>query len=82
MMNCYYSNLIEGHNTKLQDIERALNSDFEDDEKKRNLQVEALDHIRVQRKIEQMHLSGDLGDPTSIEFIFMAAQRILQRCNE
>ena len=37
--------------------------------KKRNLQVEALDHIRVQRKIEQMHLSGDLGDPTSIEFI-------------
>ncbi|WP_244559143.1 Fic family protein [Bathymodiolus platifrons methanotrophic gill symbiont] len=69
MMNCYYSNLIEGHNTKLQDIERALNSDFEDDEKKRNLQIEALDHIRVQRKIDQMHLSGDLGDPTSIEFI-------------
>lgn len=69
MMNCYYSNLIEGHNTKLQDIERALNSDFEDDEKKRNLQIEALDHIRVHRKIDQMYINGELGDPTSIEFI-------------
>ena len=69
MMNCYYSNLIEGHNTKLQDIERALNSDFENDEKKRNLQIEALDHIRVQRKIDQMYINGDLRDPTSIEFI-------------
>ena len=55
MMNCYYSNLIEGHNTKLQDIERALNSDFENDEKKRNLQIEALDHIRVQRKIDHIY---------------------------
>ena len=27
-LNCYYSNLIEGHETKPQDIERALKRDF------------------------------------------------------
>ena len=29
-MNCYYSNLIEGHRTLPRDIERALNEDFVD----------------------------------------------------
>jgi len=29
IMNCYYSNLIEGHNTKPRDIERALADDLE-----------------------------------------------------
>ena len=27
-MNCYYSNLIEGHDTRPVDIERALHADF------------------------------------------------------
>ncbi len=27
-MNCYYSNLIEGHNTHPRDIDRALKRDF------------------------------------------------------
>ena len=69
MMNCYYSNLIEGHNTKLLDIERALNSDFEKDDNKRNLQIEALAHVRVQSKIDKLHIDGNLINPTSIEFI-------------
>jgi hypothetical protein len=30
-MNCYYSNLIEGHDTHLVDIERALRQDFSAD---------------------------------------------------
>lgn len=51
-MNCYYSNLIEGHRTLPRDIERALNSDFVDDERARNLQLEALAHIKVQEKID------------------------------
>lgn len=70
MMNCYYSNLIEGHNTKLQDIERALNSDFEQDAQKRSLQIEALAHIRVQGKVDQLYADGELPNPTSMEFIY------------
>jgi Fic family protein len=41
IMNCYYSNLIEGHNTKPRDIERALADDMETDELLRNFQIEA-----------------------------------------
>lgn len=51
-MNCYYSNLIEGHNTHPIDIERALQRDFSADLEKRNLQIEAVAHIEVQRWID------------------------------
>ena len=51
-MNCYYSNLIEGHNTHPIDIERALHRDFSADVEKRNLQLEAVAHIEVQRWID------------------------------
>jgi hypothetical protein len=37
-MNCYYSNLIEGHDTHPVDIERALKKDYSADPEKRNLQ--------------------------------------------
>jgi hypothetical protein len=33
-MNCYYSNLIEGHDTHPVDIERALRNDYSADSKK------------------------------------------------
>lgn len=69
VMNCYYSNLIEGHDTKLQDIERALNDDFSDDEQNRNLQIEAKAHIRVQEKIDNLYSLNQLPNPTSVEFI-------------
>ncbi len=52
-MNCYYSNLIEGHNTHPIDIERALNNDYSHDPAKRNLQQEAQAHIAVQAWIDQ-----------------------------
>src|SRR6266404_9421559 len=51
-MNCYYSNLIEGHNTLPRDIERALAKKYSTEPKKRNLQLEAVAHIAVQRKID------------------------------
>ena len=51
-MNCYYSNLIEGHNTHPIDIERALNNDYSTDPEKRDLQLEAKAHIIVQRWID------------------------------
>lgn len=52
-MNCYYSNLIEGHDTHPIDIERALNQDYSADPKKRDLQLEAKAHIDVQRWIDE-----------------------------
>ena len=52
-MNCYYSNLIEGHDTYLADIERALEDDYSTDIEKRNLQLEARAHIAVQKWIDE-----------------------------
>jgi Fic family protein len=52
-MNCYYSNLIEGHDTHPVDIERALNSDFSAEPKARNLQLEAKAHIAVQQWVDE-----------------------------
>lgn len=51
-MNCYYSNLIEGHDTHPRDIDRALANDFSTEPKKRDLQQEAVAHIHVQRLID------------------------------
>jgi len=39
IMNSYYSNLIEGNNTRPRDIERALAGDLESDPARRNLQI-------------------------------------------
>jgi hypothetical protein len=47
VMNTYYSNLIEGHNTRPRDIERALAGDLDENEERRNLQLEAAAHGRV-----------------------------------
>ena len=47
-MNCYYSNLIEGHDTHPVELERALKNDYSQDQKKRDLQIEAKAHIEVQ----------------------------------
>jgi Fic family protein len=51
-MNCYYSNLIEGHNTHPRDINRALAGNYSQDSKKKCLQLEARAHIEVQRAID------------------------------
>jgi hypothetical protein len=51
-MNCYYSNLIEGHDTHPVDIERALKGDYSKDKGKRDLQLEAEAHIAVEQWID------------------------------
>jgi len=51
-MNCYYSNLIEGHDTHPRDIDRALANDFSNEPKERDLQKEAVAHIHVQKLID------------------------------
>jgi len=57
-MNCYYSNLIEGHDTHPIDIERALKNDYSKDARKRDLQLEAKAHIAVQEWIDRGGLKG------------------------
>lgn len=57
-MNCYYSNLIEGHDTHPVDIERAMNEDFDAESEKRDLQREARAHVSVQEWIDNEGLAG------------------------
>ena len=57
-MNCYYSNLIEGHYTHPVDIERALKGEYSRESGKRNLQLEAKAHIQVQKWIDEGGLQG------------------------
>ena len=75
-MNCYYSNLIEGHNTLPVDIDRALAGDFAEDKNKRDLQIEARAHIEVQRIIDR----GDApAPPVSQEFILWVHKEFCER---
>ncbi len=69
VMNCYYSNLIEGHNTRPRDIERALADQLDTDRQRRDLQLEAKAHIRVQQSIDAQHAAGTLPEPASPEFV-------------
>jgi len=57
-MNCYYSNLIEGHDTHPIDIERALKNDYSHDPRKRDLQLEAKAHIAIQQWIDNGALAS------------------------
>lgn len=70
IMNCYYSNLIEGHHTRPRDIERALTGDLDADPRKRNLQIEAVAHIEVQQLIDMaFDEEGNQPVPTSTGYI-------------
>lgn len=66
-MNCYYSNLIEGHNTRPRDIDRALRQDYAQDPERRRLQLEAVAHIHVQSLIDSGR--DPQVSPTSTEYL-------------
>jgi Fic family protein len=68
-MNCYYSNLIEGHNTLPRDIEGALANQFDEEDGRRNLQLEARAHIAAQRLIDLWSREDRLPEPASMKFI-------------
>ena len=68
-MNCYYSNLIEGHDTHPVDIERAMKDVYSADPEKRNLQLEAKTHIAVQKWIDEGGLEGRAASSDSIKEI-------------
>jgi Fic family protein len=75
-MNCYYSNLIEGHHTYPVDIDRALANDYAQEPERRNLQKEARAHIEVQRLIDR----GEAPSPVvSTEFILWVHREFCQR---
>jgi Fic family protein len=65
-MNCYYSNLIEGHDTHPVDIERAIKNDYSTNAEKRNLQFEAKAHITVQKWIDEGGLTGRATTPDGL----------------
>ncbi|MCR0985034.1 hypothetical protein NRP21_23555 [Roseomonas pecuniae] len=70
-MNCYYSNLIEGHDTRPIDIDRALKDDFAGDARRRNLQLEAAAHIGVQAAID----AGELDHLAAPSALAVSARR-------
>lgn len=74
-MNCYYSNLIEGHDTHPVDIERALKKDYSTDPEKRNLQFEAEAHVSVQKWIDE---GGMKGPVTTAEAILEIHRRLYE----
>lgn len=85
-MNCYYSNLIEGHNTLPINIEKALRDDYSSDPEVRDLQLEARAHIEVQRLIDQGHapaptLSGEFARWVHREFCKRLPDELLNVTN-
>ena len=64
LMDCYYSNLIEGQQTLVPEIEAALRNDFSSEPEKRDLQKLALAHLECQR-----WAAGYTGSPFVEEFL-------------
>jgi Fic family protein len=69
IMNTYYSNLIEGRDIRPREIERALAGELDQDEGRRNLQLEAAAHVRVQREVDRLCAEAVLPAPASDAFL-------------
>jgi Fic family protein len=69
LMNAYYSNLIEGHNTRPKEIENALAGKLDTNQERRMLQLEARAHVCVQTEIDILAADGRLPEPASVDFI-------------
>ena len=68
LMNAYYSNLIEGHNTRPADIEAAMAGGAVDPEKRPLIQ-EAIAHIAVQEWIDGLSDADALPEPCDLAFL-------------
>ncbi|RUM24380.1 Fic family protein [Rhizobium vallis] len=51
-VNCYYDLLIEGRNIQPVDVQQAILGNFRDDNERRDVQLEALAYVAVQRWID------------------------------
>ena len=79
-MNCYYSNLIEGHDTHPRDIDRALARDYSAEPRRRALQFEAVAHIDVQQRIDEG--KDEQGEAASTKYILWLHREFCQRLPE
>jgi len=79
-MNCYYSNFIEGHETRPRDIDRALHGDFSENPKQRALQYEARAHIELQTAIDAGEVPA--GWPTDESYVTWLHERFCTRLPE
>jgi len=79
-MNCYYSNLIEGHDTHPRDIDRALQRNFSSQPKKRALQLEAVAHIEVQKAIDEG--TDDPSEPLTTTYALWLHREFCRRLPE
>lgn len=66
-MNCYYSNLIEGHRTLPIDIEKAKHHDFSGDQKNFSLQKLAAAHLDTEAVVNARVRAGEI--PYTADFI-------------
>ncbi len=69
IINSYYSNLIEGHDTHPIDVERAMRQDYSADPAKRDRQIESVIHIDLQKKIEARLAADPDSDVTNADFL-------------
>ena len=67
-MNCYYSNLIEGHKTRPREIEQALHKDFSQDPTKRDNQLLGIAHIELEKLMSE-RLASEAVDAYSPDFL-------------
>jgi Fic family protein len=79
-MNCYYSNLIEGHDTHPRDIDRALHQNLSTQPKKRVLQLEAVAHIEVQKAIDES--TDNPSEPLSTSYALWLHREFCRRLPE
>jgi Fic family protein len=79
-MNCYYSNLIEGHDTHPRDIDRALANDYSTEPRRRILQREAVAHIEVQTQIDEGE--DEKAAPTTAQYVLWLHREFCKRLPE
>ncbi len=80
-MNCYYSNLIEGHKTVPHDIERALCQDYSSDPVKRDNQKLSQAHVEVETLMVERLKAGGV-EIYAPEFITWLHREFYQRLPE
>jgi Fic family protein len=81
-INTYHSNLIEGHETRPRDIERALEGRLSTSPERRALQLEARAHVEVQRLVEA-RLEAEPGrNVASAEFLRFIHREFYERMSE
>jgi Fic family protein len=68
-VNCYYSNLIEGHDTHPIDIERAMRDEYARGAAERSLQEEARAHIEVQVLMEEVLAADPVRNVCARDFL-------------